>query len=116
MFNFTNDLSPGAQGNDVTELQNRLTQEGFYTGPITGYFGTLTVRAVRAYQRKHGLPNVGLVGPMTRAELNSVNAGQVLGASTTGTEALKAQLAQLQAQLIALLQQYAMMLQSQATR
>jgi hypothetical protein len=109
-FNFTSNLSLGSSGNDVTNLQNLLTQEGFYTGPVTGYFGPLTQAAVKAYQLKHGLPNTGFVGPLTRAQLNS---GQVLGASTTGTEAIQAQIASLQAQLLVLLKQLAAMIQAQ---
>ena len=103
-FNFTKTLSFGSRGNDVIELQNRLTLEGFYTGPITGYFGPLTQAAVKAYQLAHNIPATGVVGPLTRAELNDINGPQVLGASTTSVSALQAQLAALQAQLLLLLQ------------
>ncbi len=88
-FRFTNDLELGAQGDAVTELQNRLTSEGVYSGPVTGYFGQLTLAGVKSYQAKYNLPTTGFVGPMTRAELNAAltagpGEGQVLGASTTG--------------------------------
>ncbi len=111
-FNFTRILFLGSQGSDVIELQNRLTQEGFYTGPITGYFGPLTEAAVKAYQAAHNLPMTGIVGPLTMAELNSVN-GSVLGASTTGNQALQDQITVLQQQLLFLLQQLLGNLQSQ---
>lgn len=85
-FQFTSDLELGAQSDAVTELQNRLTSEGVYSGPVTGYFGQLTLAGVKAYQAKYGLPKTGLVGPMTREKLNAaLESGQVLGASTTGT-------------------------------
>jgi hypothetical protein len=116
-FNFTSSLSLGSSGSNVTELQKRLTQEGFYSGPITGYFGSLTNAAVKAYQLKHSLPGTGFVGSLTRAQLNSPNGGQVAGVSTTSgsDEALRAQIAVLQGKLVTLLQQLAQMLQSQAS-
>lgn len=67
---FARSLSQGSRGDDVTKLQERLTAEGVYTGPITGYFGVLTRAAVEAYQEMKGLEKVGVVGPKTRAELN----------------------------------------------
>jgi peptidoglycan hydrolase-like protein with peptidoglycan-binding domain len=69
-YQFMNDLKFGSTGNDVIELQKKLTAEGVYTGPITGSYGILTTDAVRAYQQKNGLPSVGVVGPQTRAKLN----------------------------------------------
>lgn len=103
-FFFNTNLSLGFSGNDVTELQNRLTTEGVYSGPITGYFGPLTGAGVKAYQLKYGIAQLGIVGPATRAKLNQ-GTGAVLGAQTTTmtTEQMKALLAQLQAQVAALL-------------
>jgi len=109
-FNFAKNLSVGSRGDDVTELQNRLTQEGVYSGPITGYFGPLTLAGVKAYQAKYGISQVGAVGPLTRAQLNG---SQVAGASTVNVAAIQAQIAALQAQLVVLLQQLLQMLQAQ---
>jgi rare lipoprotein A len=61
-------LSKGTAGNDVKTLQMLLTRRGFEV-PSTGYFGTVTKRKVRRFQRSHGLTADGIVGPMTRAEL-----------------------------------------------
>lgn len=69
-FKFSNPLSLGSSGNDVTELQKRLTAEGVYSGPITGYYGALTMSAVKTYQGNHGINQLGNVGPATRASLN----------------------------------------------
>lgn len=102
-FQFGKNLSVGMSGDDVTELQNRLTLEGVYTGPITGYFGPLTMAGVKAFQSKYGIDQVGVVGPITMAKLNE--GGAVLGAQTgptTTIEQMKAVLAQLQAQVMAL--------------
>jgi hypothetical protein len=69
-YKFLSPLSVGSRGTDVTELQKRLTTEGVYSGPITGYFGSLTKTAVQKYQAIHGLSQLGNVGPATRALLN----------------------------------------------
>jgi hypothetical protein len=105
VFNFGSNLSLGSQGPDVTQLQKELTALGFYDGPINGRFGPLTQTAVKAFQKKYGLPVTGYVGPLTRAKLNELlDNGLVLGASTSTA----------QAQLLALLQQLLALLQSQA--
>ncbi len=109
-FNFASNLRLGMSGNAVTELQKQLTANGVYSGPITGYFGPLTLAGVKAYQSKVGVLATGFVGPLTRAQLNG---SQVAGASTVNTAAIQAQIASLQSQLLVLLQQLAQMLQSQ---
>jgi len=40
-------------------VQTRLTEEGYYTGPIDGIFGPMTSGAIAAYQRDHDLPVTG---------------------------------------------------------
>jgi peptidoglycan hydrolase-like protein with peptidoglycan-binding domain len=105
-FNFSRGLNLGSQGDDVTELQNRLTSEGVYNGPITGYFGPLTMAGVKAFQNKFGVSATGYVGPLTMAQLNN---SQVLGATTDAS----AQLTALRTQLSALMQQLVQMLQAQ---
>jgi hypothetical protein len=112
-YNFTSDLEPGMSGNTTTELQNRLTAEGVYSGPVTGYFGSLTRAGVKAYQVKYGIPQTGTAGPLTRAQLNG---SQVAGASTVNTEAVKAQIAAIQTQLASLLQQLLRLLQAQVNQ
>ncbi len=67
---FTSTLDVGSTGSQVTALQQRLTTNGFYTGPITGFFGAVTAVAVKKFQAAHGLSPVGAVGPATRALLN----------------------------------------------
>lgn len=77
-YNFAQLLQLGSTGNDVTQLQQLLTQEGVYAGPITGHFGPLTEAGVMAYQAKYGIAQVGVVGPLTLAQLN--------GGSTPATQ------------------------------
>ena len=64
-------LTPAAQGFNpqVAGLQIALRQHGLYRGSIDGVQGPKTVRAVRAFQRRHRLTVDGLAGPRTRAAL-----------------------------------------------
>ena len=64
----TSTLALGARGGDVIALQNRLIAEGLLHTSATGYFGPFTESAVKAYQVKYGIPALGIVGPLTRAE------------------------------------------------
>jgi rare lipoprotein A (peptidoglycan hydrolase) len=61
-------LQKGTAGNDVKTLQILLTRRGFEV-PRTGYFGTITKRKVRRFQRSRSLTADGIVGPMTRAAM-----------------------------------------------
>jgi hypothetical protein len=56
-------LRRGSSGTDVSAVQRALG-----VSP-TGTFGSVTDRAVRAFQRSHGLTADGVVGPLTRAAL-----------------------------------------------
>lgn len=67
---FTRYLVLGSTGAEVRELQQRLTAEEMYSGPITGYFGKLTRAAVIRYQAAHGLAQTGTVNAATRAALS----------------------------------------------
>lgn len=69
-YKFYKPLDVGSTGTDVTELQKRLTADGWYSGPITGRYGALTQAAVKKYQKAYGLKQLGNVGPSTRALLN----------------------------------------------
>ncbi|MGZ4686699.1 peptidoglycan-binding protein, partial [Oryzihumus sp.] len=53
------------QGDDVSELQQRVLALGFSPGRVDGVFGPDTEHAVRQFQRGVGLPADGTVGPET---------------------------------------------------
>ncbi len=63
-------LARGSSGSQVYALQQRLSAEGVYNGPITGYYGPLTQAAVRGYQSLRGLYPSGAVDQATQAALN----------------------------------------------
>lgn len=55
----------GSSGSDVSKVQSRLKDWGFYKGPVDGYFGADTADAVRRFQAKNGLGADGVVGKST---------------------------------------------------
>ena len=73
-LNISRYLQQGATGEDVTELQEYLALDSdiYPQGLVTGYFGPLTAAAVRKFQAAHGIEQVGVVGPKTRAKLQEL--------------------------------------------
>jgi murein DD-endopeptidase MepM/ murein hydrolase activator NlpD len=79
---FLYNLSYGMRGKDVERLQQVLTEMGFYRFEITGFYGAITAQAVLDFQISHKVINLwerlyytkerSLVGPKTRAKLNSL--------------------------------------------
>jgi peptidoglycan hydrolase-like protein with peptidoglycan-binding domain len=59
----------GAFNPQIAGLQIVLRQNGLYRGAIDGVQGAKTRRAIRTFQRRHGLAVDGLAGPRTRAAL-----------------------------------------------
>jgi len=72
-FNFTRALVAGTRGTEVAELQKKLIAEKLLSpGLATGFFGSLTANAIKAFQKKYGIEQTGTVGPKTRAQLNKL--------------------------------------------
>jgi subtilisin family serine protease len=102
VYTLARPLFYGMTGADVTALQQALTSIGSYTGPITGYYGSLTQAAIRAYQTARGLAVLGSVDQTTWQKINAeVNTPQVAVAEMTPAQ-LQAEIALLK-QLIAAL-------------
>jgi peptidoglycan hydrolase-like protein with peptidoglycan-binding domain len=100
---FTGNLYYGLQNNgQVTQLQKFLNSQGFYSGPITGNFYSLTLDAVKAFQAQEGItPAAGYFGPVTMDAANKIaDAG-------TSTSSIPPALSTPQAQLQVLLQEVA---------
>ena len=74
---FNRPLYIGSQGADVSALQTYLKAQGYFAYPtITGFYGSVTWKAVVAFQKANNLSQVGTVGPKTRALLNNSSTAQ----------------------------------------
>ncbi|MBR3334262.1 MAG: peptidoglycan-binding protein [Clostridia bacterium] len=62
---FTKKLKNGSSGKLVKQMQERLTELGYYEGPLSGNFQKYTTRAVKNVQTQNGLPSTGVVDEET---------------------------------------------------
>jgi len=55
-------------------LQTMLAKnkEIYPEGKITGYYGDLTVQAVKRFQIKYGVEQTGIAGPITRSKIMEI--------------------------------------------
>ena len=75
-YQLTRTLRIGMRGEDVSVVQQLLKDQGFFTyHQVTGYFGTITEAAVKAFQKAYGLAVDGIVGPVTGGVMNKILAG-----------------------------------------
>ena len=104
-------LGPGSSGDSVTTLQKLLSQDTkiYPEALVTGYYGTLTQKAVERFQCTHNVvcsgtvssSGYGFVGPRTREVISSVfqSGGEVVAPTGSQTETnvqdLQAQIQQL---------------------
>ncbi|NQU37920.1 MAG: peptidoglycan-binding protein [Actinobacteria bacterium] len=62
-------LQIGATGKKVVRLQRKIG-----VSPATGYFGPVTLAAVKSFQAAHGVPTTGVVASMTWAAIRNQSA------------------------------------------
>ncbi len=62
-------LQRGDSGESVRQLQEKLAEAGFFQGPVTGVFGSITEAAVKSFQQAQGLTPDGVYGAQTQARL-----------------------------------------------
>ena len=62
---FASPLKLGSTSHDVSDLQTRLKNKGYYSHYVTGYYGEITKNAVTKFQRANGLKDDGIAGHMT---------------------------------------------------
>ena len=67
----TLDIGRGDFGPTVRDLQDRLTELGYWLGTADGEYGSLTSQAVMAFQKYEGLPRTGSVDQATRDRLTT---------------------------------------------
>ena len=78
-------IQRGFTGSDaVRDIQRRLKDLGYYSGPADGDFGPATEKAVIAFQKANKLTADGKVGEKTLAMLNSSKASSAKGSESSG--------------------------------
>lgn len=65
----TSELSWGSSGQAVKDVQQKLSNWGYYSGSIDGVYGAATYNAVLDFQKKNNLRIDGIVGQETFAAL-----------------------------------------------
>lgn len=75
-------LKLGSEHSDVSDLQQRLLDLGYYTGRISGHYGELTENAVIAFQKANNLDADGIAGQSTQELLFE---GKVTSASSSSS-------------------------------
>lgn len=78
----TRTLVSGSTGDDVRNVQQRLSQLGYFTTTITGEYNAATVAAVKSFQSANRLSADGKAGPATNKVLFSENAIPAYAAAT----------------------------------
>lgn len=76
----------GDKGDQVTLIQQKLKQYGYFSGTVDGVFGKQTYDAVVWFQRKNGLKVDGAVGESTAAALGITLTGSVSAAGYNESE------------------------------
>ncbi|WP_221568444.1 peptidoglycan-binding protein [Alkalihalobacillus sp. TS-13] len=71
-------LGKGSSGSDVAELQDYLMTKGVFPyHTSTGYYGDITVEAVKDFQRKRNLKVDGIAGPQTNHAVKVLRYGNI---------------------------------------
>ncbi len=65
-------IKRGSDGDRVRELQARLKQADWFSGPVTGTYASATAAAVRSFQGKRGIPVTGDVDQRTWDRLTAM--------------------------------------------
>lgn len=89
-------LSWGSRGDQVSAVQRKLKQWGYYSGTVDGIYGQSTYNAVVLFQRKNGLSADGVVGSATASamgiQLTGASSKTVAATATSGYSANEVQL------------------------
>jgi hypothetical protein len=65
-------LKKGSEGDKVRDLQARLKQIAWYSGKVTGTYGSVTVSSVKGFQEKRSIPVTGEVDQRTLNRLDAM--------------------------------------------
>lgn len=77
----------GSRGKEVTAIQQKLKERGLFNVGITGYYGTVTEKAVLKFQKQQGIKQTGVAGPVTLKALG-ISVGTIPSATTANINLL----------------------------
>lgn len=77
-------LKEGDENDQVKQMQQLLIDAGYLNTKATGFFGSLTAAAVRAFQKDHDLKADGVVGQATMTMLKKSSQNTSGGGSSSG--------------------------------
>lgn len=89
-------LKEGSLGSEVSYVQGLMNKLGYFQDETTGFYGPLTVQAVKEFQRDFGLQMDGIIGMETANMIYNVNMmahvvnGEARGESYEGQVAVAA--------------------------
>lgn len=82
-------LKRGAKGSEVTMIQETLKELGYYTySKTTGFYGSITEKAVKRFQKANGIYPDGVVGKKTRGILIKSDKTSVVSGSAISLAAV----------------------------
>ena len=75
----------GSQGEEVKQIQTKLKRWGYYNGSVDGIFGSKTLSAVKAFQKKNGLTVDGIAGTKTLNAMGITSSGNSSGTTSNSS-------------------------------
>lgn len=57
---------------EVSQLQYFLKENGYFNAKVTGYFGSITMDAIKEFQKDNELIVTGIAGKITRAKISDL--------------------------------------------
>ena len=82
----------GSTGSVVSQIQQKLSSWGYYSGSVDGIYGSGTEKAVRAFQKKNGLTVDGIAGSATLKAMGLESGGSGGSSSSSNEVSLLARL------------------------
>lgn len=75
----------GSNSSEVKQIQEKLKRWGYYDGEVDGIFGSKTLAAVKAFQKKNGLTVDGIAGEKTLAAMGITSSSSSSNSSSSST-------------------------------
>lgn len=75
-------LKEGTRSQGVEALQQALKSKGYFSATSTGYYGDITVAAVKSYQKDNGLTADGIAGKDTLTALGLMSNADAIKTGT----------------------------------